>query len=95
MHVREVAFAAPLRAVVIHVSTLLDFRRHGASVVSAGEQPGEGKMVLAVFRLVPPGKGILHALEQFRRNQRLVRAFVLDTLPNESARVDGVFQTTF
>ncbi|HUI74607.1 MAG TPA: hypothetical protein VLX32_06655 [Candidatus Acidoferrum sp.] len=79
-------------AAVVDIPAFLQFRRDGAAIVSAGQQPREGKMVFAVFRFIPSGEGVLYALEESRRNQWLVRAFVLDALPEESTDVEGILE---
>ncbi|HWC19262.1 MAG TPA: hypothetical protein VG498_19780 [Terriglobales bacterium] len=73
----------------------MQLRRDTASVMRAGEQSSKSKIVLAMLAFVAASKNILHALEQRRVYDRLVKAFVFDSLPAEETQIEAVLQHLF
>ncbi|HEV3481444.1 MAG TPA: hypothetical protein VGR97_03860 [Candidatus Acidoferrales bacterium] len=59
------------------------------------EQTGKGKFMLAVLGLVVAAKDSLHLLEEFRADERRVRAAVEFVFPDELAFVEGILEQSF
>ncbi|MFZ0639484.1 MAG: hypothetical protein WAM59_07300 [Candidatus Acidiferrales bacterium] len=88
----QIALAAIAGAAVVGVTVLFEFRRYRAVVIGAMQQTGKREFVLAVLRFVVTSKHGLHLLEEFRADERSVRAVVEFVFPDELAFVEGVFK---
>ena len=82
------AFIGVSGAVVIDVALLLDLTDHRAAAFGAGDQTGEGEIVLAALGLlaIAAVENALNPLPQFDRNERLVPPLDELAVPLELSR---------
>ncbi|HKV78509.1 MAG TPA: hypothetical protein VJP02_10230 [Candidatus Sulfotelmatobacter sp.] len=88
--VRQIAFSSIAGATVVGVTVLLEFRRDRAVVIGAMQQAGESEVMFSVFGFVVAAKDGLHLLEQFRVDERRVRAVIELVFPDELSFVERV-----
>lgn len=84
-----------MRTAVINVLALLQLCGDRAAVMCAVEQARKGKRVLPMLRLVASRENILNSVESVAGNQRLMRALVLDALPEEISQIKTILENLF
>lgn len=84
-----------MRAAVIHVLAFLSLCGDRASMMGTLKQTRKGEGVVPVFRLIRSSEYILNLIKELPGNQRLMSAFVLDSLANEISQVKTVFEDRF